>query len=144
MRGVLLRGVPVSVMMMLAAALALTAPDVSAGVYRFCAGLPLLCGGFSAGWYAGRRNRRHGLLGGIPAGCILTALWYAGIRLIGGHPGLPVILPAVCLLAMCGGAAGVNRQEPDAKRRPHRRIRLREALALRLRLLHRPEKQPKA
>ncbi len=139
LRGVLLRGIPVSGLLMLAAALILTVPDVSAGVYRICAGIPLLCGGFAAGWYAGRRNRRRGLLGGIPAGCILTGIWYFAVRITGGRTGMPAVLPAVCLLAMCGGAAGVNRRMPDEPRVLHKRIELRERLVLRLKMLHTPK-----
>ena len=144
LRGVLLRGVPVSVLLMLGAALLLTVPDVSAGVYRICAGLPLLCGGFAAGWYAGRRNRRHGLLDGLPAGCLLTGIWYAVVRLIGMHPGFPAMLPAVCLLAMCGGAAGGNRKAPEPRQKPHACIRLREGLRLRIAMRHKPKKMPEA
>lgn len=143
LRGVLLRGVPVSVLLMLGTALLLTVPDVSAGVYRVCAGLPLLCGGFASGWYAGRRNRRHGLRDGLPAGCLLTAVWYASVRLSGMHPGFPVLMPAVCLFAMCGGAAGVNRKAPEPRQAPHGCIRMREGLRLWIAMLRKPKNPQK-
>lgn len=138
--GVLFCGIPVSAAGMLAAACLLTVPDVSASVYRVCAGIPLLCGGFCAGFRVGKRNRHFGLLWGMAAGALLTAFWYIFVRLLLGTGGFPVILPAVCLFAMCGGAVGVNRREPEPARISHRRIRLREQFLLRIGLLHRPAK----
>lgn len=149
-RGVILRGVPVSVCGMLGAGLLLTAAELPLPAYGICAALSLTAGCFFAGMEAGRRRRRNGLFCGLSAALLLTGLWYAAAWLLLHSAGLPAVLLAAVPCGMCGGVIGTGRRAPALHRRLHGAAGARERLRLRFRLLHllyrpkKPKKKPSA
>lgn len=140
-RGVLRRGVPVSAAGMLCMALLLTLTDLPFTLYRICAAIPLLCGCFCAGRYAGKRLRHRGMYWGLLSALLLTALWYLAVLIRQHSPALPTVLPLALPCGMCGGVCGVNKREPEPRPSAHRGISLRERTLLRLKMRHRPPKK---
>ena len=96
-RGVLLIGVPASVIGFLISALVFSALDLPAAALPWIAAFPLLLGSYLAGHYAARRRRFHGWQTGMAAGVLLTGLWYTAACLTAGGLCAPTVLPVAAV-----------------------------------------------
>ena len=105
----------------------------------FCA--PGNAGGcFAAGYSAGKRRRRGGIVCGSMPALLLSAVWYAAACVLAGRLRMPWLLTVLLPAGICGGICGVNTKLPEPRRRPHRLIAARERAVLRPMLLHRPKR----
>lgn len=139
-RACLLAGMPVTLLGMLAAAGMLTVFDLPLRYYPSAAAIPLLTGCFAAGYSAGKRRRRGGIVCGSMPALLLSACWYAAACLLTGRLRSPLLLTVLLPAGISGGICGVNTKLPEPHRRPHRLIAARERAVLRPMLLHRPKR----
>lgn len=139
-RACLLAGMPVTLLGMLTAAGMLTVFDLPLRYYPSAAAIPLLTGCFAAGYSAGKRRRRGGIVCGSMPALLLSACWYAAACLLTGRLRSPLLLTVLLPAGISGGICGVNTKLPEPHRRPHRLIAARERAVLRPMLLHRPKR----
>jgi putative membrane protein (TIGR04086 family) len=142
LRGCLLSGLPVSLILTAALAALLTAFDLPLLWYPAAAALPLLAGCFCAGFTAGKAARFHGLRCGAAAAFLLCLLWYAAVCITGGGLRNPLLMLIALPCGMCGGICGVNTRQPVPRRHSHTALHLRENAVLRRKTMHKPKKQP--
>lgn len=140
LRCCLLIGLPISVLGMLAAAMLLSATELSFSMYAAVAAIPLLCGCFVSARSAGKSLRRGGIRIGVLCAAMLTAIWYAAVCLYTQQLRNPMLLTVALPSGMFGGILGVNTRLPNPKRISHRAITLREQAVLLPGLLHQPPK----
>ena len=136
----LLTGLPVTLLGILSLTGMLTVFDLPLRYYPAAAALPLLTGCFAAGYSAGKRRRRGGIVCGSMPALLLSAVWYAAACVLAGRLRMPWLLTVLLPAGICGGICGVNTKLPEPRRRPHRLIAARERAMLRPMLLHRPKR----
>ena len=130
LRAVLLAGLPVSALLMLAAAVLDSAAELPAAVLPVLAACPPVTGCFCAGCSAGRHSRRAGLRCGAAAALLLSLIWLAAAYTAADAVSVPAVLPVLLAAGACGGVLGVNARPPRIRRRSKTLRYLRERLHL--------------
>ncbi|MBR6760624.1 MAG: TIGR04086 family membrane protein [Oscillospiraceae bacterium] len=125
---VLLIGIPISVLGMVCGALLATVMDLPAWGYGVLGTLALMAGCFYAGWFAGKRLRRHGLRWGLLCGAVVTTLWLLFAMVVTQSVGIPLLLLFTLPAGMVGGVLGVNGSAPIAGKRSHRMLHHKQKL----------------